>query len=167
MAAMPERNARRSSMTVFPAKHSRLLRNHGLFFHACIILLLDSTITFYLSYETLMEWSDRIGRRIKLRDLHILLSVVQQGSIAGAARHLAVSQPAVSKVIADLEHVLGVRLLDRDRHGAEPTLYGEALLQHGVVAFDALRQGVMAVEFLADPTLGELRIGATNALAMG
>ena len=114
-----------------------------------------------------MEWSDRIGRRIRLRDLHILLAVVQQGSMARAAKHLAVSQPVISKVIADLEHVLGVRLLDRDRHGAEPTIYGEALLKHGVVVFDELRQSVKSIEFLTDPTAGDLRIGCINAMAAG
>jgi DNA-binding transcriptional LysR family regulator len=114
-----------------------------------------------------MEWSDRIGRRIKLRDLHILLAIVQQGSMARAAKHLAISQPAISKVVADLEHTLGVRLLDRDRHGAEPTIYGKELLKHGVVVFDELRQSVKAIEFLTDPTAGELRIGASNALVAG
>src|SRR4029079_13368669 len=114
-----------------------------------------------------MEWSDRIGRRIGLRDLHVLLAVVQQGSMARAAKHLAISQPVVSKVIADLEHVLGVRLLDRDRHGAEPTIYGEASLKHGVVVFDELRQSVKDIEFLTDPTAGELRIGCINAMAAG
>src|SRR5215468_7360841 len=74
-----------------------------------------------------MEWSERIGRRIRLRDLHILLAVVQCKSLATAAQHLAISRPVVSKAIADLEHVLGVRLLERDRHGAEPTIYGAAL----------------------------------------
>jgi DNA-binding transcriptional LysR family regulator len=114
-----------------------------------------------------MDWSDRIGRRIKLRDLHILLAIVQQGSMARAAKHLAVSQPAVSKVVADLEHAFGVRLLDRDRHGAQPTIYGKELLKHGVVVFDELRQGVKAIEFLTDPSVGELRIGTSNALAAG
>jgi DNA-binding transcriptional LysR family regulator len=114
-----------------------------------------------------MDWSDRIGRRIKLRDLHILLAVVQQRSVARAATHLAVSQPVISKVIADLERSLGVRLLDRDRHGAEPTIYGEALLKHSIVVFDELRQSVKAIEFLSDPTAGELRIGCINAMAAG
>jgi DNA-binding transcriptional LysR family regulator len=114
-----------------------------------------------------MEWSDRIGRRIKLRDLHILLAVVQHGSIAKTAKHLAISQPVVSKVIADLEHVLGVRLLDRDRHGAKPTIYGEALLKHGVVVFNELKQSVKSIEFLTDPTAGDLRIGCLNAMAAG
>src|SRR3954469_9580686 len=114
-----------------------------------------------------MEWSERIGRRIKLRDLHILLTIVQQGSMARAAKQLAVSQPVISKVVANLEQAIGVRLLDRDRHGAAPTIYGEALLKHGIVVFDELRQSVKAIEFLTDPTGGELRIGATNAVAMG
>src|SRR5262245_39354613 len=103
-----------------------------------------------------MKWSDRIGSRLKLRDLHILLAIVQQGSMARAAKHLAISQPAISKVIADLEHALGVRLLDRDRHGAAPTVYGEALLKHGLVVFDELRQSVKEIEFLTNPTAGEL-----------
>jgi DNA-binding transcriptional LysR family regulator len=114
-----------------------------------------------------MEWADRIGRRIRLRDLHVLLAVAQSGSMVRAAERLAVSQPVVSKVIADLEHVLGVRVLDRDRHGAEPTAYGRALLNRGLAAFDELRQGVKDIEFLLDPTAGELRIGATEPIVAG
>ena len=108
-----------------------------------------------------MDWSDRIGRRIRLRDLHILLAVVQCKSMAKAAKQLAISRPVVSKVIADLEDVLGVCLLDRDRHGAEPTAYGAALLKRGSAAFDELREGVKDIELLADPTAGEVRIGST------
>ena len=112
-----------------------------------------------------MDWAERIGRRIKLRDLHVLLAVAQSGSMARAAKRLAISQPVVSKTIADLELTLGVRLLDRDRHGAEPTVYGRALLDRGVAAFDELRQGVKDIEFLLDPTAGELRIGASDPMA--
>lgn len=114
-----------------------------------------------------MEWADRIGRRVKLRDLHILLAVVQAESMGKAAADLAVSQPAVSKAIADLEYALGVRLLDRSRQGVEPTAYGRTLLKWGVAAFDDLRQGVKELEFLADPGAGELRIGCTEPLAAG
>ena len=85
-----------------------------------------------------MDWSDRIGRRIRLRDLHILLAVVQHKSMAKAADYLAISKPVISKSIADLEHMLGVRLLERDRHGAEPTAYGTALLKRGITVFDEL-----------------------------
>lgn len=114
-----------------------------------------------------MDWSERIGRRIKLRDLHILLAIAQSGSMAKAANELAISQPVVSKVIADLEQALGVRLLDRDRHGAEPTIYGAALLKHGIAAFDELKQAVEEIEFLTDPAAGELRIGSSGVMAEG
>jgi DNA-binding transcriptional LysR family regulator len=114
-----------------------------------------------------MDWTDRIGRRIKLRDLHILQAVAQCGSMAKAARHLAISQPVISKVVADLERELGRPVLDRDRHGAEPTIYGASLLKHGLAVFDELRQSVEEIEYLADPTKGELRIATHDVIAAG
>src|SRR5215831_14491862 len=114
-----------------------------------------------------MPWDDRIGRRVKLQDMHILLAAVEWGSMAKAADRLAISQPVVSRSIAGLEHALGVRLLDRSRNGVEPTIYGRALLTHGVAAFNELKLGVKAIEFLADPTAGELRIGSTEPMAAG
>lgn len=112
-----------------------------------------------------MQWSDRIGRRMKLHDLHVLMTVVQAGSMGKAAERLNSSQPAISRSIAELEHTLGVRLLDRHRQGVEPTEYGRALLDCGVAVFDDLRQGVKNIEFLADPAAGEVRIGCHHFLA--
>jgi DNA-binding transcriptional LysR family regulator len=113
------------------------------------------------------QWDSRVGRRLKLRDLQVFFAVVHWGSMAKAAKHLAMSQPAVSKVIADLEAVLRVRLFDRGSRGIEPTVYGHALLKHGNVAFDELRQGIRNIEFLADPTAGELCIASQELLAAG
>ena len=112
-----------------------------------------------------MQLSDRIRRRIKLQDLHVLMTVVQAGSMGKAARRLNVSQPAISRSITELEHTLEVRLLDRYRHGIEPTEYGRALLDCGVAVFDDLDQGVKNIEFLADPEAGEVRIGYNPFLA--
>jgi DNA-binding transcriptional LysR family regulator len=114
-----------------------------------------------------MDWADRVGSRIKLRDLHILLAVVEWKSMAEAARHLAVSQPVVSRAIADLEHALGIRLLDRTPQGVEPTVYGRTLLIRGLAVFDELRGSVNDIKFLTDPTAGELRIGSTQGIAAG
>jgi len=114
-----------------------------------------------------MQWVDRVGRRLKLRDLHILLTVVKRGSMARAAAELAISQPAVSKAIADMEHTLGLRLLDRSRNGIEPTAYGRALVRRGLAIFDELKLGVEELAFLSDPTAGELRIGSTESIAAG
>jgi DNA-binding transcriptional LysR family regulator len=115
---------------------------------------------------SLQHWETRIGRRLRLRDLHVLLTAVQCGSMAKAARRLAVSQPAVSKAIADLEHTLGVRLLDRGPRGIETTVYGGALIRRGLAVFDELRQAVGEIEFIANPTTGEVRIGCNESLAV-
>jgi DNA-binding transcriptional LysR family regulator len=112
-----------------------------------------------------MQLSDRIGGRMKLQDLHVLMTVLKAGSMGKAAQQLNTTQPNVSRSIADLEHAFGVRLLDRHRQGVEPTRYGRALLDCGVAVFDDLRQGVKNIEFLADPTAGEVRIGSIPPLA--
>jgi DNA-binding transcriptional LysR family regulator len=108
---------------------------------------------------------DRVMHRLKLRELRILLAVTQTGSMAKAATQLAISQPAVSRAIADMEASLGVSLLDRNPRGVEPTQYGRALLKRSVAVFDELRQGVQDIEFLSDPTAGEVRIGSIPPLA--
>jgi DNA-binding transcriptional LysR family regulator len=82
-----------------------------------------------------------------------------------AAQRLNTSQPAISRSIAELEHALGVRLLDRHRQGIVPTEYGRALLDCGVAVFDDLRRGIKNIESIADPTAGEVRIGTIPALA--
>jgi DNA-binding transcriptional LysR family regulator len=114
-----------------------------------------------------MQWSDRVGRRLKLRDLHILLAVARSGSMGKAAADLSISQPSISKAIADVEHAVGLRLLDRGPQGIEPTIYGRALLKCGTAVFDELRQGVQELEFLTDPGSGELRLGCTETMAAG
>src|SRR5258705_6110615 len=88
----------------------------------------------------IVDWDRHIGRRLKLRDLHVFFRVVQLGSMAKAAAHFRVTQPAVSQVIADLEHALGVKLFDRSPRGVEPTVYGRSLLKGGAAAFDDLKQ---------------------------
>jgi DNA-binding transcriptional LysR family regulator len=109
-----------------------------------------------------MEWDERrLGRHLNLRDLNVLLTVARCGSMGKAAAQLSVSQPAISKAIADMEYSLGVRLLDRSQRGVAPTIYGRALLDHGLNAFDELKQAVKHIRFLADPTAGEVRVGAS------
>jgi DNA-binding transcriptional LysR family regulator len=118
--------------------------------------------------RTVMDWNEqRLGRDLKLRDLSVLLTVARCGSMGKAAAELAVSQPAISKAIAEMEFTLGVRLLDRGPQGVEPTIYARALLDRGLIAFDELRQAVKHIEYLADPTAGELRIGCAVAIGTG
>lgn len=109
-----------------------------------------------------MEWESRLGRRLRVRDLYVLSTVAKVGSMAKAARALSMSQPAISEAVANLEHLLGVRLLDRSPHGVRPTMYADAILKRSLAVFDELRQGVRDIEALTDPASGELSVGYTN-----
>jgi len=111
------------------------------------------------------DWDRHIGRRLRLRDLHVFFAVVQMGSLAKAAVQLNVSQPAVSQLIADMEHTLNVKLFDRSSRGVTPTSYGRVLLTRGRAAFDELKQGIREIDFLSDPDSGEIKFGCPEGLA--
>jgi DNA-binding transcriptional LysR family regulator len=114
-----------------------------------------------------MDFAEQVSRRLKMSDLRMLLAVAQWGSMSKAAAHLNISQSAISKAIKNLEHAIKVPLFDRTPQGVAPTMYAQALLRSGVAAFDELRQGLKQIEFLADPSAGELRIGSTEPLVPG
>ncbi len=108
------------------------------------------------------QWNDRVRRRLRLRDVDILLTVIETGSMGKAAGVLNMSQPAISKAVGYLEQTLGVSLLDRSRQGVAPTPYGQALAKRGVAMFDELRQGVEDIASLVDPSVGEVRMGGSE-----
>ena len=106
-----------------------------------------------------MQRDDRIGRRLRLKDLHTLQTVASVGSMAKASERLALSQPAISKAISDVEKTLGAPLFDRSSNGVELTDCGRMLVERSRVIFDEVRQGVLDIEHISDPTRGEVRIG--------
>jgi len=101
----------------------------------------------------------RIGRRLRFRDIEMFFAVVECRSMAKAAAQLGVTQPSVSETVASLESAFGVRLLDRSPQGVAPTIYGHALLKRCVAALDELKQGLRDISYLADPKVGEVRVG--------
>src|SRR5215212_7900163 len=105
--------------------------------------------------------------RLKLRELQILFSVAQFGSMARAAAHLSTTQPAVSQAIADLEETVGVRLFDRSTQGVVPTIYGEILLKRGAESFDTLRQALREIEFAANAGAGDVWVGCYETTLHG
>ena len=76
--------------------------------------------------------------RIKLRHLQCFLAVAEQRSIQRAAERLAVTQPAVSKTLRELEEMLGVQLFRRGRRGALPTADAEAFQRYASASLSAL-----------------------------
>lgn len=109
-----------------------------------------------------MQWDDRIGRRLRLKDLHTLQTIAEVGSMAKASGRLALSQPAISKAIADMERTVGAALLDRSSRGVELTEGGRLLVDRTRAVFDELRQGVTDIVQMSDPAQGVVRIGTTE-----
>ena len=104
-----------------------------------------------------------LDRRIKLRHLHSFLETVRLGGVARAGAELGMSQPAVSKALAELEEILGTTLFDRSRRALALTSGGElfarfaqaglATLQQGLDSVEASRLGTSVVAFGALPTV--------------
>jgi DNA-binding transcriptional LysR family regulator len=89
----------------------------------------------------------------------MLQALAEAGSMAAAAEQLALSQPAISKAMSEMEHGLGAQLLDRSSRGVVLTESGRVLLERGRVILDEVRLGIAEIEHLSDPTRGEVRIG--------
>jgi DNA-binding transcriptional LysR family regulator len=128
--------------------------------------LFDGPIS-HAVWEEALDKLRHLDRRISLHDLRVVMAVAQAGSMGKAAKQLATSQPAISRSIGTLEQALGVRLFDRSAQGIELTPFGRALVKRGTVVFDELQHGLKDIQFLSNPTVGDLAIGASIAIAEG
>jgi DNA-binding transcriptional LysR family regulator len=111
-----------------------------------------------------MDLEQRIGRRLKLRDLQTLAAVSRAGSMSKAAGQLAMSQAAISKALLEMERSLGFAVLERSSSGVEPTAAGRVLLERARAAFDELVEGLREIDAFADPRQGHVRLGTTEAM---
>lgn len=110
---------------------------------------------------------DRLPRQLKMRELRVLLTVIEHGSFRKAATALHITQPAVTKAIADLETMLGVKLFDRNAAGAEPTIYGQSFARHAGAIFGEMRSAAEELDIISSGAKGTLHIGAVPMPASG
>ncbi|HEY2019978.1 pca operon transcription factor PcaQ [Paraburkholderia sp.] len=103
--------------------------------------------------------------RVKFRHLQCFLAVAQFGSVQRAAGSLSITQPAVSKTVAELEAILGVKLFERGRHGAAPTREGQLFMPHASACVSALRQGVDLLARAEGAAAATLEIGVLPTVA--
>jgi len=101
----------------------------------------------------------RLARHARLRQLQLLVALLQGGSVVKAAQHLDLSQSAATQALAELERVLDVRLFERHARGMRPTPAGQALAEAA--------RGVLGTLEEAAHTLAALRRGASAALHLG
>lgn len=105
-----------------------------------------------------------MDRRIRLRHIQAFAEIVRQGSLKRAAEVLFLTQPAISRTIAELEEIVGARLLIRSRRGVSLTPQGEFFHGHALNALGALSQGLAGIGGQADPGLA-LLVGALPSVS--
>mgnify|MGYP001945390958 FL=1 len=105
----------------------------------------------------------KLDNRIKFRHLTCFLEIARQRSFARAADQLAITQPAISKTLRELEELLGQRLFERNNTGVALTAAGDVFLQYAGPSVNALREGMQAVQGL-QPKAQEVRIGALSTV---
>jgi DNA-binding transcriptional LysR family regulator len=111
--------------------------------------------------------SEKLKRRLKIRDLDTLVTVAKTGSMRKAAKLLNLSEPAISKAIAELESILGVTLLERSRQGISVTVFGQTVLKRATAMFHELQQGARELEYQVDPYGGHINLACTETLNAG
>jgi DNA-binding transcriptional LysR family regulator len=108
-----------------------------------------------------------IAARIRLRHLTCFVVVAQERTLAQAAARLHLSQPAVSKTLAELEELAGRRLVERGRAGTQLTPAGEEFLRYAVDVTQALESAAAVLTGAAVPIAPAVRVAALPTVAGG
>ncbi len=95
------------------------------------------------------------------KQLRHLRAVIEQKSFARAAELLGLTQPALSRSIANLEAQVGAAVLVRGRHGATPTVFGQALAARSAVIDAELRHAEQDMQRLKSARAGHIAVGST------
>jgi len=104
-----------------------------------------------------------IRARLKTRQLLLLAAMEEEGNVRRAAEVLGMAQPAASKLLKDLEHMLGVSLFDRTQQGMRATLYGEVMIRHARMVISNLSHAHDEISALRAGLTGQVRIGTIAA----
>ncbi|ANN65539.1 LysR substrate-binding domain-containing protein [Bordetella bronchialis] len=112
-----------------------------------------------------MDIHDLAGGRVNLRHLHCFVAIAQSGSLLRAAEKLAISQPAISKRLVELEDIVGTALFTRGRQGAKLTREGQRLLPYATQMLETLREGLRMMAVADNPQRAEVRFGVLPTLA--
>jgi DNA-binding transcriptional LysR family regulator len=101
----------------------------------------------------------------RLAVMEAFVRVIETGSFSAAARQLHLGQPAVSKMIAQLERRLGVQLLLRSTQGLAPTQAGQSFYEHAKRAIEEADEAEVAARGANASLSGELRVSAAVTFA--
>lgn len=103
---------------------------------------------------------------MKLNALQALVAAIEEGSLRGAARRVGLSQPALTKMVRELEIELAAPLLVRTSQGVLPTAQGKVLFEHALKVARELSQAADQIHQLGGDMRGELNIAAVPVAVM-
>ncbi len=106
-----------------------------------------------------------MDRRIKFRHLEAFVAIARAKRLKRAAEQLNLTQPAISKTLKDLEEILNVSLMDRDRAGVRLTPEGQVFLQYAEQSGAALQQGINSIASLTEAGGAVLKVGVLPSVA--
>ena len=104
-----------------------------------------------------------VRTRLKTRQLLLVVALAEEGNIHRAAAALNMTQPAASKLLRELEEMLGAVLFERLPRGMRPTLYGDALIRHARAVLGSLDQAQEELGALKAGRLGHVAVGAITS----
>jgi LysR family transcriptional regulator of abg operon len=103
---------------------------------------------------------------MKLHALQALVAAIEEGSLRAAARSIGVSQPALTKLVRELEIELAAPLLERHSQGVRPTAQGQVLFEHAVKVARELATATDQIQQLGGKMRGELNVAAVPVAMM-
>jgi DNA-binding transcriptional LysR family regulator len=96
---------------------------------------------------------------LKTRHLQVFLAVAKAGSMQHAARVVQLSQPAISKLVGELESIFGAPLFERSKRGVTPTECGHALMARARLMLNDFESAKGEISAIASGAIGRVRVG--------
>ncbi len=108
------------------------------------------------------QTADFLLRRLRLRHLQLLALLDSEGSLRAAAQVLHLSQPAVSKMLNEIEQAFDGRLFERGRRGVQPSDFGRVLIHHARIVLGEVERAASEVEAMRGGATATLRLGTLS-----
>jgi len=126
----------------------------------------EGVITFEYGRETTMDTkTDRLIRTLRLRHLELLVVLSESATMRGAATRLHLSQPAISKMLGEIEDCFGARLFDRSHQGIHANMLGLSAAFRARGALHELARATEDVDAMQSGVTAVLRVGAPSVTA--
>lgn len=103
--------------------------------------------------------------RLKMRHLRLLIAMDEHRSIHKAAAALAMTQPAATRLLGDLERLLGLVLFERSARGMAPNAFGDSLIRHARIMLAALGHARDELNALVEGASGKIVVGVLQVAA--